>query len=100
MHCTEYWQAKKRAKENGFEFSITPDDIVIPEICPLLQIPIFRNVGVLGGNSPSLDRIDSSRGYISGNVWVISHRANAIKNNSTIKEMKMLLKNWEKKCGI
>lgn len=48
-----YWmwfQARKRAKEKGLEFNITVDDIVIPETCPVFDIPLMPNPkeGVLG----------------------------------------------------
>lgn len=38
-------------------------------------------------NAASLDRIDNSKGYVRGNVMVISLRANAIKNNATAEEL-------------
>lgn len=41
--------------------------------------------------SPSLDRLDSSKGYVKGNVRVISKRANQLKNNATVEEMRMVL---------
>ena len=42
----------------------------------------------------SLDRIDSSKGYVKDNIWVISHKANSIKNNATLTELKLIIKNW------
>jgi hypothetical protein len=85
------------------EFTLELDDIVVPELCPCLGIPIQRKIerpgnlskedrdsGIkyrLNDNSASLDRIDSSKDYIKGNVWVISARANRIKNNSTPDEL-------------
>lgn len=46
--------------------------------------------GVKQDDSYSLDRIDSSKGYIKGNVWVISLRANRIKNDSTPDELRLI----------
>ena len=75
--------AKSRATEKGREFNIELSDIVIPDFCPVLGVPMDR---------PSLDRIDSSKGYVKGNVRVISHRANMLKNNATIEELELVLK--------
>jgi hypothetical protein len=80
--------AKRRAKERNLEFSIDSEDIVIPEYCPILGVKLERSIL---RQSPSVDRIDSSKGYIKGNVRVISHRANTIKNNSTFEELIKLL---------
>ena len=79
--------ARKRARANGAEFSITVDDVVVPEFCPLLGIKLAPGDGVAGPCSPSLDRIDSDKGYIPGNVWVLSHKANRMKQNATVAEL-------------
>jgi hypothetical protein len=75
--------ARKRARQNGLEFSISITDIVVPETCPIFGIPLI--VGG-GDNSPSLDRINPKLGYVPGNVKVVSLRANHIKNNGTVEE--------------
>jgi hypothetical protein len=80
-------RSKSRAKKKGFEHNITIDDIHIPDKCPLLGIPLFAGQGGVGPNSPTLDRIDSSKGYVKGNVWVISYKANTIKSNATPEEL-------------
>ena len=80
-------RAKYRAKQKGLDFNITKEDIVIPDTCPLLGIPM---------ESPSLDRIDSTKGYTKGNVWVISNRANTLKNDATLSELKLLVERLEK----
>lgn len=85
--------AKNRAKKKGIEFNITEDDFVIPELCPLLEIPMHKNPEKACNSSYSLDRIDSSKGYIPGNVWVISNRANKIKSDATLEELELLVKN-------
>lgn len=50
-----------------------------------------------GDDSYSLDRIDSSRGYVKGNIWVISLRANRIKNDSTVEELRLIADKVEQK---
>lgn len=41
-------------------------------------------------NSPSMDRIDPERGYVKGNVKIISFRANQIKSNASPSELKLV----------
>ena len=85
-------RAKSRAKKRGIEFNIDKSDIDIPIICPILGIPIIKEYkkGKKNGptsNSPSLDRIDNSKGYTKGNIRVISHKANTMKHNATKEEL-------------
>jgi hypothetical protein len=83
--------AKQRAKKKGLICSITTKDIIIPERCPYLGIFLERcTKNTARDSSPSLDRIDSSKGYIPGNIQVISNRANRIKNNATADELIMI----------
>jgi hypothetical protein len=70
-------KAKYRAKMFNLEFSIEVSDVVIPEFCPVLSIPIIQGTD----NSPSIDRIDPKRGYTKDNIAVISIRANMGKSN-------------------
>jgi hypothetical protein len=79
--------AKVRAKKLGIEFTITPADIIIPERCPALGIPLVVSSGGPNDGSPSLDRLRPERGYVPGNVFVISHLANRIKNKSTPEQL-------------
>ena len=76
-------RAKNRAKRLGLDFDLELSDIVIPEVCPLLGIPLIKGDGVIHDGSPSLDRKRASGGYTKDNVWVISKLANTIKNNAT-----------------
>lgn len=89
------FKAKTRAKEKNIEFSITYEDLKIPDLCPLLEIPIIWNVrtGRPTENSPSVDRIDNSKGYVKGNVWIVSMRANFIKNSASPEELEKLATN-------
>lgn len=96
-----FYAAMERARKKGIEFTITKDDVVIPEVCPILGIPIVAGTGrvsddpankLVGAtdNSPSLDRIHNHLGYVSGNVIVISWKANYLKNIATLEELVLL----------
>lgn len=96
--------AKCRAKKLGLDFNLEIEDIVIPELCPLLDIPIYvkpYNDGKRGfhANSPSLDKIVPEKGYIKGNVMVISMKANAMKYNASLEELLIFAKNINKLYG-
>ena len=88
-------RARARAKKYDLDFNLEESDIMIPEFCPLLGIPLSITEGrkSVKDNSASLDRIDSKIGYVKGNVWVISHKANTIKSNASITELVMLVQN-------
>ena len=81
--------AKARAKKYGHEFNIEVEDIIIPEYCPLLDLKIEIRRGGHGPQdcSPSLDRIDNTKGYVKGNVWVISWLANKMKATATDEQL-------------
>ena len=87
-----FWNAKSSARKKSIEFSIELSDIVIPKICPCLGIPIVTESidKKATPNSPSIDRIDPSKGYVKGNVRVISWRANKIKSDASIEELEMI----------
>ena len=91
-------RAKNRAKKNNLTFNIELADIIIPERCPLLGIKIESTEVRNSPNNPSLDKIIPEKGYIKGNVWVISNRANTLKNDATLTELKTLVENLEMLC--
>jgi|SRR5271157_1601998 len=83
------WKAKNRAKRKGILCTITAQDIQIPEYCPVLGMKLEYETKN-HDSSPSLDRIDSSQGYIPGNIAVISLRANRLKNDATAIELRQI----------
>lgn len=92
-----YGAARKRAIDNGLEFSITIDDIIIPEFCPILGIKIICDAGNgRTGNAPSIDRKDNTKGYTKDNIIIVSDRANKIKNDSSEDERAKLFYNVKK----
>jgi len=82
-----FTRAQARARRKGIEFNITLEDITIPTHCPIFGLPLFSSKGKKTINSPSLDRIDNNKGYIKGNIIVISEKANSIKNIGTPEEL-------------
>ena len=84
-----YRRSKARAKDRGIEFAIDKEDIYIPEVCPILGVPLVVKSGSSGGsdNSPALDRIDNGEGYVKGNVQVISHLANMMKSSANVEQL-------------
>lgn len=96
-----YRAARCRALRDGVPFSITPQDIIIPEFCPVFGFRLERAKGKATSASPSLDKIVPSLGYVRGNVWVISNRANTLKHDATVEELETLvvaLRNLQHGC--
>lgn len=82
------WRAKSRAAKLGVPFSITADDVVIPELCPVLGVPMELGGKTVRKTSPSLDRVIPSLGYVPGNVKVISNYANIIKQGHSLEDLR------------
>ncbi len=82
---------KNKCKREKIKFTIKETDLKLPKKCPILGIIL-----VLGRknlyNSPSVDRINNSQGYLKGNIQVISFSANAMKSDMPIGEWKKFLK--------
>ena len=80
--------AQNRARTKSLPIDITIDDIIVPDICPVLMIPLHKSItGKANPDSPSLDRIIPELGYVKGNIQVISNKANSMKNNATTEEL-------------
>lgn len=88
--------SRKRAKKYHLPHQITIDDIVIPKMCPIFGIELFRGKGRSCDNSPSLDQIVPRTGYTKNNIEIISHKANRLKNTATLDEL-ILMGEWAKK---
>jgi hypothetical protein len=88
--------ARHRANKNNLEFNITLDDIMpLPTHCPVLGTELRKGISSSDSHSYSLDRVDNTKGYIKGNVAVISARANRLKRDGTLEEFEKLVK-WLK----
>lgn len=92
---------RSRAKKKGLQMTLTEDylkTIDMPEFCPYLGIKLVWFVYTSGNNDrgifgaaidrASLDRIDSTKGYIEGNVRWVSSLFNKMKYILTDQELK------------
>jgi hypothetical protein len=82
--------AKSRAYADKREFNIDASDLILPNRCPYLGIEFEQrdsNGKLILQTCYSIDRIDSSKGYIKGNVQILSVKANRMKSDATISDM-------------
>jgi hypothetical protein len=92
-HARVLWSiSQSRAKRKGVSFTISPEDVVIPTRCPILGIELDRRDR---NHTPSLDRKIPALGYIPGNIFVISHRANRLKSDASPDELRAILRYTE-----
>lgn len=95
-------RAKRRANAGTYPFDITIEDIQsvwpMDGKCPVLGIDLDLS-GVDLQRTASLDKINPRLGYVKGNILVVSFRANSIKKDSTLEEMRMLLTFYENKIN-
>jgi hypothetical protein len=89
--------ARQRAKTKNLAFNIDHDFVrsIIPSHCPIFNTKLEWSAQRGNGNrplpnSPSLDRIDPTKGYTKDNVWIISYKANTIKSNASHEELKLV----------
>lgn len=87
---------KTRSARKNIPYNITEKDISIPEVCPVFGIALKWG-DKLSDSTPSVDRMVPSIGYVKGNCKVISMRANRLKNNASLEEMKRLVEYMEGK---
>lgn len=87
------FRAKKNSIASGHKvfktFDLKFGDVEMTDVCPILNINLdyySKQQRPTAENSPSFDRLNSEKGYIVGNVFIISHKANSIKNNGTAEE--------------
>lgn len=88
-----FLNTRRRARYIKVDFNLDESDIEIPEVCPILGLQIKRGKNKKPEDfSPSVDRVDPTKGYTKGNVQIISNKANAMKNSATPEELRMFAK--------
>lgn len=78
-----------RAAADNIEFNITVEDLDWVRYCPVFgyELCYYEDSG---DSNVSIDRIDPNKGYVKGNVCVMSVRANRAKWNLSFDEVKQL----------
>lgn len=82
--------ARTRAKKQNVPFDLSLDDFAIPETCPVFGVSLKKAENRQKRHSPSLDKFIPKLGYVKGNVYVISQRANMLKWDATVEEIEAL----------
>ena len=93
-----YNSLKASAKKRNIPFTLTLSELnnlTFPISCPILGIPLRYNRGRAQDDSVSIDRIDSKRGYEIDNIVVVSWRANRLKNNASVEDLKRISQFYE-----
>jgi hypothetical protein len=85
-----------RAKRKGIPCNLEHQDVNIPDVCPVLGIPLRWGNG-LTDNTPSVDRMIPDLGYVKGNCRVISMKANRLKSNASVEQFKAIVAYMEGK---
>jgi hypothetical protein len=96
--------AKIRAKQKGVDFNLTSKYLkkIFPKDnkCPItglnFQFGYTNKEKINRNNSPSLDRIIPSKGYVIGNVMIISDLMNRMKQDSTYEDIEKLYNFYKK----
>jgi hypothetical protein len=93
---------KFSAKRRNIHFDLSYLDLELPERCPLLNVKLEYNQEGCSNNPnhATVDRIDNSKGYIKGNVLIISRLANSMKNEANFEQLLLFSKNIEKLISI
>jgi hypothetical protein len=94
--------AKVRAALKNLAFDLTSDYVesITPDGCPVFNEQfLFIGNKTMQPFSASLDRLDPTKGYVQGNVVVVSMKANSIKNAYGSKEV-LAVGAWLHKQGL
>lgn len=91
--------ARARAKKHGIKFDLTVEDLLpLPTHCPIFKVQLVYNGSGFNPDAASLDQLIPGGGYVGGNVFVISRRANIVKSNGTAAEHRLIAA-WMEKVG-
>jgi hypothetical protein len=93
------WIVRSKSKKQGRRKSLSIEvykNLIVTH-CPLLGVELSYakySGNIAPNNYATLDKIDPDKGYVLGNVQIVSFRANTLKNSATLEELKLIVKNW------
>ena len=97
-----FYNIKKRAQKSKVPFNLTVNELKSllkksGNICPVLGVKMETSELHSRKNdfSPSLDRIYPKKGYTKDNIIVISNKANRIKTDATVDEIRKVADFYE-----
>ena len=87
--------SRQRSVLKGRENTLTREDLIAAypkdNKCPVFGFILEWNKSGFRETSPSIDRIDSAKGYTKENIQIISWKANRIKSYATAEELEIVL---------
>jgi hypothetical protein len=91
----QFISRKQKAIKAGIPFTIEFNQLEKPEFCPIFNTKL--NYGWSGlkcrdPNKATIDKLIPELGYVSGNVFIISWRANKLKSDMSINELEKIMK--------
>ena len=88
-----FWNKKRlNCTNNNIEFSLPFEEDMYPDVCPVFGTRlIYGDPSVSRHNRPSFDKVVPAKGYTRENVCIISFKANFLKNNASLDDIKRIL---------
>ena len=89
--------ARARSKRDGREFSIVPAEMQVlweaSPFCAYCSKPLVPSDSTHAHDSPSLERVDQTKGYTPENTVFACYRCNILKRDATVEELEALAVN-------
>lgn len=100
----QFRQRKNQALKKGIPFTIELNEIEQPEYCPILGIKLNYAWGGKNGKlrdpaKATIDKVIPELGYVPGNVYIISWRANKLKSDMTLEELEKIMNYMKEKIN-
>ena len=91
---------RAQCKERGIPFGLNASHFDRSRLhgtpCPVLGIPMRNDVEQGHPQEMHMDRMRPEFGYVPGNIRWVSGRANRLKNNATLEEVRLILADLER----